>query len=66
MIYSQKNSGFFNQPKAAIDILVFKDFKDLFSGDFEKALEHYTNSIQLNPGSAILHAKRAKYEEWIR
>lgn len=28
-------------------------------GDFEKALEHYTNSIQLNPGSAILHAKRA-------
>ncbi|VDN43409.1 unnamed protein product [Gongylonema pulchrum] len=29
-------------------------------GSYEKAVEHYTNAIELNPGSAILHAKRAK------
>ncbi|VDN23864.1 unnamed protein product, partial [Gongylonema pulchrum] len=28
-------------------------------GSYEKAVEHYTNAIELNPGSAILHAKRA-------
>uniref|UniRef100_F1L530 Hsc70-interacting protein n=1 Tax=Ascaris suum TaxID=6253 RepID=F1L530_ASCSU len=28
-------------------------------GNFDKALEHYTKAIELNPGSAILHAKRA-------
>ncbi|VDK20689.1 unnamed protein product [Anisakis simplex] len=28
-------------------------------GNMEKALEHYTKAIELNPGSAILHAKRA-------
>jgi hypothetical protein len=29
-------------------------------GDMAKAIEHYTNAIVLNPGSALLHAKRAK------
>ncbi|VDN53883.1 unnamed protein product [Dracunculus medinensis] len=28
-------------------------------GDFAKATKHYTNAIELNPGSALLHAKRA-------
>uniref|UniRef100_A0A915PH74 Hsp70-interacting protein N-terminal domain-containing protein n=1 Tax=Setaria digitata TaxID=48799 RepID=A0A915PH74_9BILA len=28
-------------------------------GNFEKAVEHFTNAIELNPGLAILHAKRA-------
>lgn len=28
-------------------------------GDFEKALQHYTKAIELNPNSAIFHAKRA-------
>ena len=28
-------------------------------GDYQKALELYTKAIELNPGSAILHAKRA-------
>ncbi|CAJ0942566.1 unnamed protein product, partial [Mesorhabditis belari] len=29
------------------------------NGEFDKALEHFTTAIQLNPGSAMLHAKRA-------
>jgi len=28
-------------------------------GDYAKALEYFTKAIELNPGSAILHAKRA-------
>ena len=28
-------------------------------GDYEACLKHYTQAIELNPGSAILHAKRA-------
>ncbi|OZC11647.1 tetratricopeptide repeat protein [Onchocerca flexuosa] len=28
-------------------------------GDFEKAVVHFTNAIELNPGLAVLHAKRA-------
>lgn len=28
-------------------------------GNFEDALKHFTEAIELNPGSAILHAKRA-------
>ncbi|TKR78079.1 hypothetical protein L596_018943 [Steinernema carpocapsae] len=28
-------------------------------GNFDDALKHFTNAIELNPGSAMLHAKRA-------
>lgn len=28
-------------------------------GNFEKAMVHFTNAIELNPGMAVLHAKRA-------
>ncbi|KHJ88982.1 tetratricopeptide repeat protein [Oesophagostomum dentatum] len=28
-------------------------------GNFEDAVKHFTEAIELNPGSAILHAKRA-------
>ncbi|VDN04944.1 unnamed protein product [Thelazia callipaeda] len=31
----------------------------LNNGNFEKAVEHFTTAIEVNPGSAILHAKRA-------
>ena len=33
--------------------------KSIILGDYQKALDHYTKAIELNPGSAILHAKRA-------
>ncbi|CAD6185983.1 unnamed protein product [Caenorhabditis auriculariae] len=29
------------------------------NGDFDSSLQHYTTAIECNPGSAILHAKRA-------
>lgn len=30
------------------------------NGDFDTALTHFTAAIEANPGSAMLHAKRAK------
>ena len=32
----------------------------IFAGEYDTALKHFTNAIELNPGSAMLHAKRAK------
>ncbi|VDK73200.1 unnamed protein product [Litomosoides sigmodontis] len=37
-------------------MLAVKEFNE---GNFEKAVVHFTNAIELNPGLAVLHAKRA-------